>query len=242
MHLHVVPTAAHGGALAAAIIAESVGADPRLVLGVATGGTPLTTWQSLTRHRLDLRQVRAFALDEYVGLPFGHPESYREVVRREITETLSLEPGRVHVPDGAAHDPQRAAAAFEVSLRDAGGVGIQILGIGRNGHIAFNEPGTPFTSLTRVAWLADETRADNARFFGSAEDVPLRCITQGIATILRARSVVLLAYGEAKADALRRAMEDPPHPSTPASALQFHSDVAVIADTDAASRLSSTGR
>ena len=116
----------------------------------------------------------------------------------------------MHVPDGGAENPQHAAAAFETSLRDAGGVGIQILGIGRNGHIAFNEPGSSFASLTRVAWLADETRADNARFFGSAEEVPLRCITQGIATILRARSVVLLAYGERKADALRRALEDPP--------------------------------
>ena len=237
MRLHVVPTAAHGGTLAAAIVAESVRADPGLVLGVATGGTPLSTWQALAGHHLDLRKVRAFALDEYVGLPAGHPESYREVVRREITETLSLEPARVHVPDGGADDPQSAATAFETSLRDAGGVGIQILGIGRNGHIAFNEPGSSFASLTRVAWLADDTRADNARFFGSAEEVPLRCITQGIATILRARSVVLLAYGERKADALRRALEDPPNPSTPASALQLHGNVTVIADDAAAARL-----
>ena len=233
----MVATGQHGGEVAAGILAATVRDNPRAVLGVATGSTPLSTWSALARERLDLSRVRAFALDEYVGLPAGHPQSYASVVRREIVRPLGLDPSRVRVPDGGAGDLAEAAADFERELQDVGGVQVQVLGIGANGHIAFNEPGSPHDSLTRVERLSEQTRWDNARFFGELAVVPQQCVTQGIGTILRARSLVLLAYGERKARALSRALDGPIDVSCPASALQLHDDVTVIADTAAASLL-----
>ena len=177
-----------------------------------------------------MRGVRGFALDEYVGLPAGHPESYRAVITREVVEPLGLTPELVRVPNGDPATIQHAGADYEAAITAAGGVDLQILGIGRTGHIGFNEPGSSLASLTRVKTLTERTRADNARFFDSPDDVPMHCITQGIGTILRARHLVLLAFGEAKAHAVAAAVEGPVSASQPGSAIQLHPHTTVVVD------------
>lgn len=224
------------GDLAADAIEHVVVANPHAVLGLATGSTPLTTWRSLAGRGLDLRRVRGFALDEYVGLEPGHPQSYRSVIAREVVEPLGLMPSLVRVP-GDEGPIETAGERYERAIDDSGGVDLQVLGIGRTGHIGFNEPGSSFASLTRVKTLTEQTRRDNARFFDSVEDVPLHCITQGLGTILRARHLVLLAFGEAKAAAVAGAVEGPVTASLPGSAIQLHRRVTVIVDEAAASRL-----
>jgi glucosamine-6-phosphate deaminase len=232
----IVADAEAAGALAADAIEGLVRDRPDAVLGLATGSTPLTTWGSLAARGLDLSRVRGFALDEYVGLPPGHPESYRAVITREVVEPLGLTPELVRVP--ADRGPlETAGEDYERAIVDAGGVDLQILGIGRTGHIGFNEPGSSFASLTRVKTLTASTRLDNARFFDSVADVPRHCITQGLGTILRARHLVLLAFGEAKAEAVAGAVEGPLTASVPGSAIQLHSHVTVIVDEAAASQL-----
>ncbi len=232
----IVESAETAGEVAADEIEKLVRANPRAVLGLATGSTPLTTWRALAARGLDLSQVRGFALDEYVGLPAGHPESYRSVITREVVETLGLTPSLVRVPadDGPI---ETAGADYEAAITAAGGVDLQILGIGRTGHIGFNEPGSSFASLTRVKTLTEQTRLDNARFFDSLDDVPKHCITQGLGTIMRARHLVLLAFGSGKASALARAVEGPVTASLPGSAIQLHQRVTVIVDEEAAADL-----
>jgi glucosamine-6-phosphate deaminase len=237
----IAPTAEEVGRIAAAKIAKIVGRRPDAVLGVATGSSPLAIYRELARRAadgsLDFSAVRAFALDEYVGLPLDHPESYHSVIRREVVEPLGMRPSLVHVPDGMADDILRACEDYERSIRDAGGVDIQILGIGGNGHIGFNEPTSSFASRTRIKTLAPKTRADNARFFDRPDQVPTHCLTQGLATILEARSLVLVAQGEAKADAVARMVEGPLTSMCPGSALQLHPDATVVVDEAAASGL-----
>jgi len=195
---------------------------------------------SALRERLDgipVDRVRAFALDEYVGLPVEHPESYRSVITREFVEPLGLDPARVQVPDGALDRLATAGDRYEAMLNEAGGVDLQILGIGANGHIGFNEPGSAFASRTRVVDLAEQTILDNARFFPSVDDVPRRAVTQGIATILDARELALLAFGAHKADAVARAVEGPVTEAMPASVLQRHPAATLVIDEAAAARL-----
>jgi glucosamine-6-phosphate deaminase len=225
------------GAAAAALIATALSHKSDLVLGVATGSTPLPIWSALAALHLDLSRVSAFALDEYLGLPPGHTESYAAVVHREITVPLGLDPRRVHTPEAHA-DVQDAPAAYESAIRAAGGVDVQVLGIGRNGHIGFNEPGSSLSGRTHLANLSTQTRRDNSRFFESLDQVPTRCITQGVGTILEARRLILVASGRRKADAVAAALEGPVTASVPASALQLHPDVVAIVDEDAATGLS----
>lgn len=236
----IVEDADQAGQLVARRIADAIAARPNFVLGVATGSTPLTTYQALaeivTRERLPLDRVQAFALDEYVGLPEDHPESYATVVEREVAEPLGLAPGNVHVPSGAAADAQ-AGTAYEAAIREAGGIDLQLLGIGSSGHIGFNEPGSPFDSRTRVVELIEQTRLDNARFFPSVDDVPTHAITQGIGTILEARQLVLLAFGERKAAAVAAALQGPVTEAMPASVLHRHPSALVVIDRAAASKL-----
>ncbi|MCU1441194.1 MAG: glucosamine-6-phosphate deaminase [Rhodoglobus sp.] len=232
----IVDSADAAGELAADAIGHLVVGNPDAVLGLATGSTPLTTWRALAARDLDLSRVRGFALDEYVGLPPGHPQSYRSVITREVVEPLGLTPSLVRVP-GDEGPIEFAGEDYERALVAAGGVDLQVLGIGRTGHIGFNEPGSSFASRTRVKTLTEQTRRDNARFFDSIDDVPMHCITQGLGTILRARHLVLLAFGEAKAEALAGAVEGPVTASLPASAVQLHARVTVIVDEAAASRL-----
>lgn len=239
MHLEVVADDAALGRVAADRILQARANDALHVLGVATGGTPASTYRELAR-RADgqLADVRLAALDEYVGLPAEHPGSYTSFVRENIAEPLGIPLEHVAVPRAAADDLAAAAALFEQQVREAGGVDLQILGIGSNGHIGFNEPGSPADSRTRAVTLAERTRQDNARFFDSIDEVPHEALTQGIGTILEARSIVLLASGSRKAHALACAMEQPPSLDCPASWLQRHPDVLVIADEAAASALS----
>lgn len=234
----IVPDGAAAGEVGADLIEAAVTSRPGLVLGVATGSSPLGIWAALARRRLDLGGISAFALDEYLGLPPGHPQSYRSVVDREIVRPLGLDPRRVHIPETHG-DPEDAARAYEEAIAAAGGVDLQVLGIGRNGHIGFNEPGSSLAAPTHIAELSDETRRDNARFFPSLGDVPTRCITQGVGTILRARRLVLIALGESKAPSLSAAITGPVTSSLPASAIQLHPDVVVIADEAAGALLAS---
>ncbi|MEQ6897109.1 glucosamine-6-phosphate deaminase [Microbacterium sp. KR10-403] len=235
----IVPDAAAAGALVADEIASLIAADPEVVLGLATGSTPLPVYEAL-RPRLegvDVSKVRGFALDEYVGIDPEHPESYRNVIRREVVEPLGLDPARINTPNGALETIQHAGDDYEKAIAAAGGVELQILGIGTDGHIGFNEPGSSFASSTRVKTLTEQTKKDNARFFDSVDQVPTHCITQGLGTILRARHLVLLAFGEGKADAVAGAVEGPVSASLPGSAIQLHPRVSVVVDEAAASRL-----
>ena len=232
----IVGDADEAGGIAADVIERLVRVTPDAVLGLATGSTPLTTWAALADRHLDLSRVRGFALDEYVGLPPGHPESYRAVIDREVVAPLGLTPELVHVP-GDSGPIETAGDDYEKAIHAAGGIDLQVLGIGRTGHIGFNEPGSSFASLTRVKTLTEQTRRDNARFFPSLDAVPTHCITQGLGTILRARHLVLLAFGEGIADAVAGAVEGPLTSSLPGSAIQLHPRVTVIVDEAAASGL-----
>lgn len=229
------------GELVAGEIRRLIEARPDAVLGLATGSTPLPVYRSLARsldaRPLDVTRVRGFSLDEYVGLPEGHRESYRSVIARDVVALLGFTPGNIRVPGGDPAGLPAAGAAYEQAIVDAGGVDLQLLGIGRTGHLGFNEPGSSFASLTRVKTLAPQTRADNARFFDSPDEVPMHCITQGLGTILRARHLVLLAFGEAKAAAIAAAVEGPVTASQPGSAIQLHPHVTVIVDEAAAGEL-----
>ncbi|QEO15260.1 glucosamine-6-phosphate deaminase [Agromyces intestinalis] len=236
----IVPGEAEAGDLVADAIVDLIHRKPDAVLGLATGSTPLPIYRALAQRirdeSVDVRGVRGFALDEYVGLPAGHPESYRAVIRREVVEPLGLTPELVRVPNGDPAGIEHAGADYEAAIVAAGGVDLQILGIGRTGHIGFNEPGSSLASLTRVKTLTEATRLDNARFFDSPDDVPMHCITQGIGTILRARHLVLLAFGEAKADAIAAAVEGAVSAAQPGSAIQLHPHVTVLVDEAAASK------
>jgi glucosamine-6-phosphate deaminase len=232
----ILDSAAEAGELAANVILELVARRRDAVLGLATGSTPLPIYQALAARKADLSAVRGFALDEYVGLPSSHPESYRSVITREVVEPLRLTPELVRVP-GDSGPIETAGADYERAIVEAGGVDLQILGIGTDGHIGFNEPGSSFESLTRVKTLTQQTREDNARFFDSIDEVPVNCITQGLGTIRRARHLVLLAFGEAKAEAIAAAVEGAVTASAPGSAIQLHPHVTVLVDGPAASRL-----
>lgn len=233
----IVPDERAGGRIAAARIARLFTARPDAVLGLATGASPLSTWAALAEHQLDLSRLRGFALDEYIGLPDGHPQSYREVLMRSVVKPLGLDPSLVHVPGDDGGDIETAGERYEAAIRAAGGVDLQVLGIGRTGHIGFNEPGSSLASLTRVKTLTEQTRRDNARFFTSLDEVPRHCLTQGLGTILRARELLLLAWGEAKAEALAAAVEGPITAALPGSVIQLHPEVTVVVDEAAASKL-----
>lgn len=211
------------------------------VIGLATGSTPTPTYQELIRrHReegLSFANAQAFLLDEYLGLPKEHEESYYATIRRELTHHVDIDDANVHSLDGAAGNPKQAAADYDQAIRDAGGVDVQILGIGANGHIAFNEPGSAHDSRTRVIDLHPQTIADNARFFDSEDEVPRQALTQGIGTIMEAKHLVLIATGTAKADAVKALVSGPVTEDSPASAIQRHPHATVILDEAAATQL-----
>lgn len=241
MEVVLLPDADAVGRLAAERVAAVVRSRPDAVLGLATGSSPAGIYAELARQvaagALDLGGVTCFALDEYVGIPREHPQSYAAVLRRTVVEPLGLDPARVHVPDGRADDLAAAAREYEEAIAAAGGVDFQILGIGANGHVGFNEPTSSFASRTRIKTLAPRTRADNARFFASPEEVPTHCLTQGLGTILAARELVLVAQGGAKADAVAAAVEGPLTSMCPASVLQLHPRAGVVVDEAAGARL-----
>jgi glucosamine-6-phosphate deaminase len=237
----IVEDRAAGGRLVADAIADVVRTQGRPVLGLATGSSPEPVYDELAaryeRGELSLARARAFLLDEYVGLPAGHPESYRAVIHREVVDRLDLPSSAVRGPDGNADDLLPACADYDADVC-AAGVQLQLLGVGTDGHVGFNEPGSSLASRTRVKTLTAQTRTDNARFFGGDVDrVPQHVVTQGIGTILAAGHLVLLAWGGQKADAVARLVEGPVTAMIPASALQLHPHATVIVDEPAASRL-----
>jgi glucosamine-6-phosphate deaminase len=241
MEVVIVAGADEAGELAGGAIAALVSRKPGTVLGLATGTSPLAVYRDLAgRHAagaLSLARVRAFLLDEYVGLPAGHPQSYRSFIARELEAHVDLAPGAIGGPDVHADDLLAACDAYEAAIRDTGGVDLQLLGIGTDGHIGFNEPASSLASRTRIKTLTDQTRRDNARFFASLDEVPRHVVTQGIGTILGARHLVLLAFGRTKANAVAAAVEGPVTAMVPASALQLHPHATVVIDAAAASRL-----
>ncbi len=241
MEVVILPTPADVARLAADAIVSVLRDNAAAVLGLATGSSPEGTYRELIRrHRageVTLSRARAFLLDEYVGLPADHPQRYRRVIERAFTDHVDFAPDAVHGPDGTADDIRRECAAYEDAIAAAGGVDLQLLGIGTDGHIGFNEPGSSLSSRTRLKTLTRQTREDNARFFASPDDVPRHVVTQGLGTIGEARHVVLLATGAGKAEAARRMVEGPVSSFYPASVLQLHPHASVLLDEAAAAKL-----
>lgn len=230
------------GAVAADAIGALLHRKPDAVLGLATGSSPLAIYDELAARcaagSVSFRQARGFTLDEYVGLPADHPERYRTVIDTVFVSRVDFAAGAVQSPDGLAADIPGACAGYEEAIRDAGGVDLQILGIGTDGHIAFNEPGSSLASRTRIKTLTRQTRLDNARFFGDDPDaVPTHCLTQGLATIMAARHVILVATGRAKAEAVHHLVEGAVSAMWPGTVLQHHPHVTVLLDDAAARRL-----
>jgi glucosamine-6-phosphate deaminase len=228
--------------LAADTVEAVVRRKPAAVLGLATGSTPLPTYRELRRRHAaaagpGYASVTCFNLDEYVGLPPGHGQSYRATIARELTDGLDIGPDHVNGPDPSPDGLPTAGERYEALIAAAGGIDLQFLGVGSDGHLAFNEPGSSLASRTRIKTLTAQTRKDNARFFGSVDEVPKHVLTQGLGTILEARHLLIIATGEGKAGAVAAFVEGPVSASCPASVLQLHPHVTVLLDQAAASRL-----
>lgn len=223
--------------IAARMIARLLSKKPDAVLGLATGSTPLDLYQVLIGMDLDWSRVRTFNLDEYVGLPREHPQSYHSFMWENLFRHVNIKPENIRIPDGNTQDIPGFCASYEAEICEVGGIDLQVLGIGKDGHIGFNEPTSSLASRTRIKTLAPQTRKDNARFFGSEEDVPHHVITMGIGTIMEARQNVLLAFGLGKARAIAEAVEGPVTSLNPASILQMHPVVKVCLDGEAAGEL-----
>jgi glucosamine-6-phosphate deaminase len=234
-----------GGRQIASLVADAVESllrnKPDAVLGLATGSSPMPVYDELARRHeqagLDFSRAFGFTLDEYVGLEPGHPESYREVIRRDFTNRVNIAPENVLGPDGGAADLAAACRAYEDRIRERGGIDLQLLGLGTDGHIGFNEPGSSLASRTRIKTLIEQTRRDNARFFRSLDEVPHHVVTQGLGTILESRHAILVATGAQKAQAVHDLVEGPVAAICPASVLQLHPHASVVVDEAAASSL-----
>jgi glucosamine-6-phosphate deaminase len=242
MEVVILADAKEIGGVAAGAIGALLDHKPAAVLGLATGSSPLPIYDELAARcdagLVSFRQARGFTLDEYVGLPADHPQRYRNVIDTAFVNRVDFAAGAVQGPDGLTADIPGACAAYENAIREAGGVDLQILGIGTDGHIGFNEPGSSLASRTRIKTLTRQTRVDNARFFdGDVESVPTHCLTQGLATIMEARHVILVATGRGKAEAVHHLVEGPVTAMWPASILQHHPHVTVLLDGAAARRL-----
>lgn len=225
---------------AAAMVADLVRRRPGAVLGMPTGSTPVGFYRALRESGVSFRQAQTFNLDEYVGLPRAHHQSYCRFMYRHLYTQVDLLLEHCHIPNGMAPDPDAECVRYEELLRRAGGLDIVLLGIGHNGHIGFNEPGSPWDARTRRVPLAERTRQANARFFGSLDAVPREALTMGIGTILESRQILLLASGEDKAEIIRRTLEGEPDVQVPATALQQHPNVTVLIDKAAARVLRQT--
>ncbi|NQU73659.1 MAG: glucosamine-6-phosphate deaminase [Candidatus Omnitrophica bacterium] len=226
---------------AARIFAERIKKKPNIILGLATGGTPVKMYKELIRiHKeegLDFSNVRSFNLDEYLGITSEHDQSYRYFMNTNLFDHININKANTHVLSGVAKDPAAECKAYEEAIKKAGGIDIQLLGIGGNGHIAFNEPGSAKDSRTRVVDLTKTTIEDNARFFKSANEVPKQALSMGNGTILEAKEIVLIADKTSKADAIAKSIEGSPTEQVPASLLQAHKNTTFVVDKDAASNL-----
>ncbi len=226
---------------AAREVARVLNAKPNSVLGLATGSTPLGLYKELVRmHKddgLDFSQVTTFNLDEYVGLTKDHPQSYHYFMHENLFKHINISVPNVYIPSGTTDNYKAFCLWYERRIKECGGIDLQILGIGSDGHIAFNEPSSSLGSRTRIKTLARQTIQDNARFFEGIEDVPIYGITMGVGTILEARKILFLANGTSKADAVAKAIEGPVTSMITASALQLHRDVTAYLDREAAGKL-----
>lgn len=231
----------HMSKVAAQIVGEVLNAKPNAVLGMATGSTPLGLYQELVRlHReeqLDLSRVTTFNLDEYVGLRMDHPQSYHYFMHEHFFQHVNIPRQNINIPSGTTSNYSAFCEWYERRIAECGGIDLQILGIGSDGHIAFNEPTSSLSSRTRLKTLSKQTIDDNARFFERREDVPIYAITMGVGTILDARKLLMVASGKAKAKAIAQAVEGPLTSMVTASAIQLHRDATVIVDEQAAAEL-----
>jgi glucosamine-6-phosphate deaminase len=237
MEIIIQPNPEAASAIAARMIERLLREKPDAVLGLATGSTPLLLYRELVRTKLDWGRVRTFNLDEYVGLAPDHPASYHRFMQENLFRHVNMAESNVHIPDGLAGDIPGFCQSYEQQIRAAGGIDWQLLGIGTDGHIGFNEPTSSLASRTRIKTLTQQTRTDNARFFGGEAAVPHHVITMGIGTIMEARQVVLLAFGPDKARAVAEAVEGPITAMNPASVLQLHPVAKMVLDEPAASQL-----
>ena len=221
---------------AADIIAAQIILKPNCVLGLATGSTPIGTYQNLVKKYeqgdLDFSKLTTFNLDEYLGLTGEHPQSYRYFMNDNLFSHVNVRPECTHVPDGCAADPKAYGLAYDQAIADMGGIDLQLLGIGNNGHIAFNEPADCFVAETHTVTLKQSTIEANKRFFNSIDEVPTQAITMGMGSIMKAKKVLLIADGPAKKEAIEKSFYGPITPEVPASILQLHPDLTVICHLD----------
>lgn len=219
------------------IIVDRIRSNPSLTLGLATGSTPKGVYEYLIQDHKEngttYKQVKSVNLDEYVGMSAKDPNSYHYFMRQNLFNHLDILESHTHIPRGDANDLEQECIRYEQLLKELGGVDLQLLGIGQNGHIGFNEPGTPFSTRTHIVTLAKNTREANSRFFNSLDEVPTHALTMGIASILESKEILLLVSGESKAEALSKFMNGEKSEEFPASALKHHENVTVIADRDA---------
>ena len=237
MEIIIQPTPEAATSIAARIIARLLREKPDAVIGLATGSTPLLLYRELIAMKLNWRNVKTFNLDEYVGLDAAHSQSYHRFMWENLFQHINITKKNIHIPDGMAKDIPQFCAKYEKQIRAAGGIDLQVLGIGTDGHIGFNEPTSSLASRTRIKTLTQQTRKDNARFFGSEDKVPHHCITMGIGTIMEARQNLLLAFGAGKAKAIAEAVEGPITSMNPATVLQMHPVTKLCLDKSAAGQL-----
>ncbi|HHW36492.1 MAG TPA: glucosamine-6-phosphate deaminase [Bacillales bacterium] len=213
---------------------KKIQSSPAMIIGLATGSTPEGMYRYLVQdyqeNRISFRNITTFNLDEYIGLDGSNENSYRFFMNNHLFDHIDIEKSNVHIPCGTSKDSSAECATYEQLIKAHGGIDLQLLGIGGNGHIGFNEPGSSFQSRTSIVELTDKTRRDNARFFNTFEEVPTEAITMGIATIMESKEIVLLASGEGKREAMRLLLEGRVSEDFPASYLHNHSNVTVIAD------------
>lgn len=223
---------------AAQRIIDLIHNKPGAILGLATGSTPLGVYEHLIsacrQQRVSFRQAVSFNLDEYVGLPSGHSESYRSYMNKMLFRHVDFDAANTHLPDGNAPDLEQECARYDLMIKEAGYPDLQILGLGHNGHIGFNEPDQTLSSRTHVVRLSEQTRHANARFFPSLDEVPTQAITMGVGTILKSKRLLLIVKGSDKADIVHRALTGPITTELPASLLQTHPELTVMMDEDAA--------
>ena len=241
MEVIILKTGEEASQVAARLVARQVREKPQSVLGLATGSTPCKLYQILSQmHQkdgLDFSQTTTFNLDEYVGLDPAHPASYHRFMDENFFSHVNIPRNQIHLPDGLTCDVPAHCAAYEKEIREAGKIDLQILGLGSDGHIGFNEQGSSLVSRTRIKTLTKQTRSDNARFFNSVEEVPHHVITMGLGTIMESGTCLLLAFGKSKAQAVAATVEGPVTASVPGSLLQFHPRVKVLLDAESASLL-----
>ena len=235
------PTKEEAASLAADLFESVISQKPNCVLGLATGSSPVSLYQELIARekagKIDFSSVRSVNLDEYKGLAPEHPQSYRYFMQENLFDHISIRPENTIVPDGLTEDAPAMCAAYEEKIRAWGGIDLQLLGIGHDGHIGFNEPDAHFPRATHETKLLEITRRANPRFFSSLEEVPAAAYTMGIGTVMAARRIVMVANGEDKAEILKEAFFGPVTPEVPASILQFHPDVTLVCDEAAAKLL-----